>query len=268
MMNRDKEYLHGLSEEEFDEIFFADDEKPRRPTHEDNADTLVVPNLVSKRPGMLRTQGHLIIHTRAAHRLFYGRRRNDKEGVKPIVGLVRFALNMNQISDLAAADDPYADAVLLKVEQQLDECKGTIASHVAEIEDLLSDTDGITIDFHESVEPIKVPLEFKTTYGFLAARTLSQYDKLVRMAQSAMHVGLFFQEDWARVVRKSGSLIRRAFLLSSSYRFTGVKRDDIAANNAVARRAIEKYGVLPQIILEAGKRSRYAPQISRMADKH
>lgn len=262
-----KDHLHGLSDEEFDEAFFADDEKPKRPTHEDNADTLVAPNLVNKRPGMLRTQGHLTIHTRSAHRLFYGRRRDDKTGKAPIVGLVRFALNMNQISDLAAADDPYADAVLLKVEEKLEECKQTITGHVAELEDLLSDTDGITIDFHESVEPIKVPLEFKTTYGFLAARTLSQYDKLVRLAQSAMHVGLFFQEDWARVVRKSGSLIRHAFLLSASYRFSGVKRDDIAANNAVARRAIDKYGELPQVILEAGKRGRYAPAISRPQGK-
>jgi integrating conjugative element protein (TIGR03761 family) len=257
-----KDHLHGLSEEEFDALFFAEDEKPKCPSHEDNADTLVTPNLVKKRPGMLRTQGVLTIHTRSAHRLFYGRRRDDKNNIKPIVGLVRFALNMNQISDLAASDDPYADAVLLKVEEKLDECRRIITGHVADLEDLLSDSDDITIDLHESVEPVKVPLEFKTTYGFLAARILSQYDKLIRLAQSAKHVGLFFQEDWARVVRKSGSLIRQVFLLSTSYRFTGVKRDDIASNNAVARRAIDKYGELPQIILEAGKRGKYAPAIT------
>jgi hypothetical protein len=57
-------------------------------------------------------------------------------------------------------------------------------------------------------------------------------------------------------------------LLSTSYRFTGVKRDDIAANNAVARRAIDKYGELPQVILEAGKRGKYAPAISRPQGKH
>jgi integrating conjugative element protein (TIGR03761 family) len=262
-----KEYLHDGKDEDLDELFFTDEKKPK-PSHADNADTLVTPNLVNKRPGMLRTKGELTIHTRSAHRLFYGRRRDDKNSVKPIIGLVRFALNMNQICDLAAADDPYADAALLKVEEKLEECKRIIMGHVAELEDLLSDTDDISIDFHESVEPIKVPLEFKTTYGFLAARILSQYDKLVRLAQSAKHVGLFFQEDWARVVRKSGSLIRHAFLLSASYRFTGVKRDDFAANNAVARRAIDKYGELPQFILEGGKRSKYAPAINRSQNKH
>ncbi len=263
-----KEYLHGMTEEEFDEIFFADendDKKPRPPVHEDNADPLVMPNLVNKRPGMLRTCGEILIHTRSAHRLFYGRRKNEKQGIKPITGLVRFALNMNQLSELAAQDDPYADAVLLKVEQKQAEAEHLIKDHVAALELLLSDMEGITISFHESVDPVSVPLEFKTTYGFLAARLLGQYDKLVRLAQSAMHVGLFFQEDWARVVRKSGRVIRHVFWLSSGYRYTGVKRDDIAANNAVARRATDKYGELPQAILEGTKRAKYAPPIASRA---
>lgn len=260
-MNKDDEYLHGLSEEEFDEIFFAEDEKPKKAVHEDNADTLVMPNLVSKRPGMLRTRGEILIHTRSAHRLFYGRRKDEKKGIKPITGLVRFALNMNQLYDLAAKDDPYADAVLLKVEQRLAEVERLIKGHVAALEELLSDMEGISINFHESVEPVSIPLEFRTTYGFIAARLLGQYDKLVRLAQSAMHVGLFFQEDWARVVRKSGSVIRSVFWLSTGYRYTGVKRNDIAANNGVAREAIAKYGELPQAILEGSKRSKYAPPI-------
>lgn len=268
-----KEYLHGMTEDAFDEMFFADEDEgkkqPRPPVHEDNADPLVVPNLVSKRPGMLRTCGEILIHTRSAHRLFYGRRKDEKNGVKPITGLVRFAINMNQLSDLAAQDDPYADAVLLKVEHKLAEAERLIKDHVAALEELLSDMEGITISFHESTDPVSVPLEFKTTYGFLAARLLGQYDKLVRLAQSAMHVGLFFQEDWARIVRKSGSVIRNVFWTSSSYRYTGVKRDDIAANNAIARRAIDKYGELPQAILEGTKRAKYAPPLpTRTPDKH
>ncbi|MEN8132067.1 MAG: PFL_4669 family integrating conjugative element protein [Pseudomonadota bacterium] len=268
-MSKNNGDLHDLSEEEFDAIFFADDdEKPKRPVHEDNADPLVIPNLVSKRPGMLRTRGEIIIHTRSAHRLFYGRRKDVKKGIKPITGLVRFALNMNQLSELAAQDDPYADAVLLKVEQKLAEVEKLIKGHVAAVEELLSDMEGISISFHESVEPVSVPLEFKTTYGFIAARLLGQYDKLVRLAQSAMHVGLFFQEDWARIVRKSGSSMRNVFWISSSYRYTGVKRDDIAANNGVAREAIAKYGELPQAILEGAKRGKYAPQIISRSQNH
>ncbi|MEW8139473.1 MAG: PFL_4669 family integrating conjugative element protein [Candidatus Thiodiazotropha endolucinida] len=267
-MAKKPDNILSMADDEFDEAF-ATDEKPSTPVHDDDADTIVTPDLVNKRPGMLRTRGELVLHTRSAHRLFYGRRRDDKKNQKPIIGLIRFALNMSQICDLAAEDDPYADAVLLKVENKLEECKSKVMQHVKELEDLLSDTDGISIKVYDSVEPVILPLEFKTTYGFLAARILSQYDKLVRLAQSARHVGLFFQEDWARVVRSTGSSIRNVFFLSTSYRYTGVRRDDIAANNKVARRAIDKYGELPPIILKGTKRARYAPAIgSRPETKH
>jgi len=229
---------------------------------DENADPLVMPNLVSKKPGMLRTKGNLTLHTRSAHQLFYGRKKDEKKKIKPITGLVRFALNMNQLYDLAAKDDPYADSVLISVEEKLEEVSVTIKNHIKELEEQLADMEGITIDSHESVQPISVPLEFRTTYGFIAAQLIGKYDKLIRLAQCAMHVtGTFLQSDWERVVRKSGSNIRNAFWQSSRYRYTGVTRNDIAANNPIARNAIEKYGELPQEILEGTKRGKYAPKI-------
>ncbi|MFK5892412.1 MAG: AcaB family transcriptional regulator, partial [Pseudomonadota bacterium] len=69
------------------------------------------------------------------------------------------------------------------------------------------------------------------------------------------------QSDWERTVRNSGKLIRNVFWESSRYRYTGVTRNDIAANNAVARNAIEKFGELPQDILEGTKRGKFAPKI-------
>ena len=264
-MSQHKNFLDsmGMSEEEFDEVFFADDATthPKAPTHADDADPLVTPNLVNKRPGQLRTRGEITLHTRIAHRLFYGRRKDEKKGTKPITGLVRFAQNMNHISELASCDDPYADAVILQVEQTLTEVESLLKAHVMALEDLLSGSEDIRITVHDSVDPIIVPLEFKTTFGFLAAKILSRYDKLVRLAQSAKHVGLFFEEDWGRVVRKSGRAIRHAFQLSSSYRFAGASRGDFAVQNAIAQSAVEKYGALPQAILEGSKRGKFAPPI-------
>ena len=251
----------SVIDDEFDGFFDDDDDVIKTPSHEDNADPVVLPNLVSKKPGALRTRGEVQLHTRLAHRLFYGRRRDDKKNIRPITGLVRFAINMNQINDLAARDDPYADQVLLEVEAKLIEAESTVKSNIAAVKDLLADLDGITIKYNGSVQPVTVPLEFKTTYGFLAARLLYQYDKLVRMAQAAMHVGMMFESDWAKVVRASGRLIRHAFGLSAGYRFSGVNRDDIAANNAAARAAKEKHGELPQSTLDGSKRGKFAPKI-------
>jgi len=247
--------------DEFDDFFDDDESIAARPTHEDNADPVVMPNLVSKKPGALRTRGEVQLHTRLAHRLFYGRRRDDKNKIRPITGLVRFAINMNQINDLAARDDPYADQVMMDVEKALREAEILVQSNIGAVKDLLSDMDGITIKYNGSVEPVTVPLEFKTSYGFVAARLLYQYDKLVRMAQAAMHVGMMFEEDWGKVVRASGRSIRRAFGMSAGYRFSGVNRNDIAANNAAARAAKEKYGELPQSTLDGSKRGKFAPKI-------
>ncbi len=246
---------------------FEDEDKPLPPSHEDNADALVMPNLVSNRPGPLRTRGNITLHTRSAHRLFYGRQKNAAEGLQPITGLVRFALNMNQLSTLAANDDPYADAALLTVEDKLSVTKKYVAMCIKELEQVLDDMEDITIDFHQSVKPIKVPLEFRTTYGFVAARLISQYDKLVRLALTARHVGLIFSEDWGRFNGKSAKMIRDAFHASSAYRFTGVSRDDIAANSQVARVTIGKYGELPQYILDGTKRGIFAPEIKKLANK-
>lgn len=247
--------------DDFDDFFDDEENVIARPAHEDNADPVVMPNLVSKKPGALRTRGEVQLHTRLAHRLFYGRRRDDKKKIRPITGLVRFAINMNQINELASRDDPYADQVMLDVEKELFEAQALVQSNIQAVKDLLMDLDGITIKYNGSVEPVTVPLEFKTTYGFVAARLLYQYDKLVRMAQAAMHVGMMFEEDWGKVVRASGRKIRRAFGMSAGYRFSGVNRNDIAANNAAARAAKEKYGELSQSTLDGSKRGKFAPKI-------
>jgi len=228
----------------------------------ENADPLVMPNLVITKPGILRTTGSLVLHTRGAHQLFYGRKKDEKNKIKPITGLVRFTLNMNQLYDLASKNDPYADAVLLTIEDGLRDVLELIKSHIKEVESILDDIEGITIDSNGSTKPIQLPLEFRTTYGFIAAQVIAKYDKLIRVSLCCMHVsGTFLQDDWDRVVRKSGSKIRNVFWQSSRYRFTGVTRDDIAANNQVARKAIDKYGELPQGILEATTRGKFSPKI-------
>lgn len=254
-----------MTDEERDDFdaFFEVDAVVRVPAHPDNADPIVMPNLVSKKPGALRTRGELLLHSRAAHRLFYGRRKDEKQKIQPIIGLVRFALNMNQICDCAAKDDPYADAALLNIEDKINEADRVIKTNIAAVAELLSDMGGITIKFNGSSEPVVVPLEFRTTYGFLAAKLLNQYDKLVCLGQTAKHVGLFTEDDWARVVRATGRVIRNVFHASTQYRFSGANRNDVAANNAAARAAKEKLGELPQSILDGSKRGKYAPRIQQ-----
>ena len=56
-------------------------------------------------------------------------------------------------------------------------------------------------------------------------------------------------------------MLRSLFGLAQSYQFTGATRDDFAANNAraeAARKMYEKFGEIPQDILEGTRRSNFA----------
>ena len=55
-------------------------------------------------------------------------------------------------------------------------------------------------------------------------------------------------------------------VLAQIYKYSGAARDDFAANNAkaeAARKMYERYGELPQDILEGTRRSNFAPPIIR-----
>ena len=61
--------------------------------------------------------------------------------------------------------------------------------------------------------------------------------------------------------------LRSLFSLAQQYRYSGTTRDDFAAKNAAARAALEKFGELPQDVLEGTRRSRFAPPIARRTTK-
>jgi integrating conjugative element protein (TIGR03761 family) len=165
------------------------------------------------------------------------------------------------VYDLAAKDDPYADALLVQLEKKFNALEVLIKDNIATCEDLLSSMEGLTIETQESVKPIVLPVEFRTTYGFMGARLLGQYDRLVCLCLSARHVGLLFSDDWGRLVGTTGSKIREVFWLSTSYRYTGVARDDIKANTRLAQLAKAKYGELPQSIIDGTQRAQHSPAI-------
>ena len=258
----DEDDIDYLSEEMDDA--FSDEDESRNKANISDADPIASPNTVSAKPGPLKTKGSICLHTRAAHKLFYGRKKDTEAKVAQIIGLLRFASNVNNLYDLASKDDPYADMKLLEIETKFNQTTEFINSSIESLKDLLDGLEGVNIGNPESVKPVHLPIEFKTTYGFLAARILAKYDELVRLAQSAKHVGVIFSDDWGKLVGGAGRKIRDAFWTSNTYRFMGVNRDDLAANNKVALRAIEKYGELPESIKDGSQRGRYAPEIIKL----
>ena len=226
-------------------------------------------------PGSIHTGAQITIHSRLAHSFFFGReaevewvgenKRNQKRIVKKegIVGLIKFGHNMKYIWDLSAKDDPYADARLLDVEAALSKAGDAVKAGLSQVDDLIGDLGNISIGDTKSNKPVSLPLSFRTPYGFLAARLLSDFDDLVLKALAGLHMGFIMHEDMGQVQQRIGKKIRHAFHLSGNFRGSGCSRDDFAANNAKAQSAVSRYGKLDGDILSGVRRAKISPRIDR-----
>ena len=86
----------------------------------------------------------------------------------------------------------------------------------------------------------------------------------MRRVLLAHHTALIGRPDMETWIDRGAHELRSLFGLAQRYRLAGVSRDDMAANNARAREAIDKFGTPPSKILEGSHRSQFAPPITRV----
>ncbi|MEW8009042.1 MAG: PFL_4669 family integrating conjugative element protein [Candidatus Thiodiazotropha endolucinida] len=228
-----------------------------------DADPAVDYTTATARPGTLRGDASIVIQTRQAQKLVYGRRKTEDKA--HITGLVRFGMNMNRIWTSAGRDDPYADWALLRIEKTLTQARDRVKTVRQETEQLLANAAvGVTIDAAHSVEPVRIPLQFGNAYGYMGAYLISDFDQLVCTMLTARFVGLITYEKSAKALNDTASAIRHAFGLSSMWKFTLVTRNDIRNNTPMALKAqdaMAKMGELPKEIIDGSVRAQIAPEI-------
>lgn len=212
--------------------------------------------------GQLRSAMQLTLHTHHASRIWHGRQRSeDRAG---IIGLSGFVSIMNKMKRGAEQDDPYSDWWMLRVEEKLDTTKGQLQALREQIDQVLSTVPpALTMGENLNVQPVKLPLFVGAQLGFLAVYLLVAFDDIARRLILAHHTALIDRHTMERWLNEGAHALRSTFALAQQYRFSGAQRDDFASNNAVARSAREKYGDLPQDVLEGTRRSRFAPPIAR-----
>ena len=212
--------------------------------------------------GSLRSSITLTLHTHHAARLWQGRM--AREGVHPIMGMAGYISVTNLLKHASSQDDPFADWFMLQLEDKLLQAKAemlTLTSQISQVErDLPTQVDvGDNLNIH----PVTLPLFIGSQLGFLAVYLLTDYDTLVRRVLLAHHTALIGRSDMEVWIDRGAHLLRSLFGLAQRYRLAGVSRDDMAANNARAREAIDKFGTPPRNILEGSRRSQFAPPIAR-----
>ena len=269
-------------ESELDAAFAAEEEKLVREMYEPKQDYPFMSKQVAQKkgirfknnedlaaqisPGRMTGDVKIILHTRQAHRLYHGRRRDTKNEIEPVTGLIRFAGQMNQIWMASGRDDPYADYFLYEIERALETADEIIKEliEVLETKNEKLAQRGYRITLQESSQPIELSLKFAPEFTHKAALTLLEYDYLVRLVLSLRHAAILKREEANSYLFSAAGRIRHAFEMSLRYKRTAVTRDDIAANNGRAQDAADKIRIkLPQPILEGTVRAEVSPPLPR-----
>lgn len=212
--------------------------------------------------GSLRSAMSLTLHTHHASRIWHGRAQSeDKPG---IIGLNGFVAIMSKMRRGAEQDDPYSDFWMLRIEEKLGDTKQRLQLLRDQVDQALADVpSALSLGDNLNVQPVKLPLFVSSPLGFMAVYLLADYDALARRLILAHHTALIDRDTLERWLHEGAHALRSLFAMAQQYRYSGTTRDDFASMNAAARAALEKFGELPQDVLEGMRRSRFAPPIAR-----
>ncbi|WP_193092082.1 PFL_4669 family integrating conjugative element protein [Halomonas colorata] len=215
--------------------------------------------------GALRSKINLSLHTYHATRLWWGR--GVESGKPQIIGMRQFLFLVGAVQRNATRDDPYADHWMLQIDAKLEDVRSRVDVLLADSEKLLKQIpEELTIEENVNQKPFMTPVYTGGQQGWLALRLLIDFDRLARNILLASHVALISRNDAFDLLRSANHDLRSLCAFPQRYPgYSGVTRDDFAANNAKAREAREKFGDLPKDVLEGTLRSPYAPMIQKSA---
>lgn len=215
--------------------------------------------------GALRSKINLSLHTYHATRLWWGR--GVESGKPQIIGMRQFLFLVGAVQRNATRDDPYADHWMLQIDAKLEDVRSRVDVLLADSEKLLKQIpEELTIEENVNQKPFMTPVYTGGQQGWLALRLLIDFDRLARNILLASHVALISRNDAFDLLRSANHELRSLCAFPQRYPgYSGVTRDDFAANNAKAREAREKFGDLPKDVLEGTQRSPYAPMIQKSA---
>ncbi|KHN52870.1 conjugal transfer protein [Dickeya fangzhongdai] len=231
--------------------------------HENHATESIQLNI-----GSLRSAMSLTLHTHHASRIWRGRAAS--EGKPSIVGLNGFVSIMNKLKRGAEQDDPYSDWWMLRIEEKLGNTQEQLRMLHQQVDQVLANVPAtLSLGENLNIQPVKLPLFVNAQLGFSAVYLLADYDDIARKLILAHHTALIDRNTLERWLNDGAHALRSLFALAQQYRYSGCTRDDFSAQNATARAALEKFGELPQDVLDGTRRSRFAPLImSRHHQQH
>ncbi|MEQ9859578.1 TIGR03761 family integrating conjugative element protein [Pectobacterium cacticida] len=222
------------------------------------------------RAGALKSSLTLELHTHYAIRLWDGRRRghrDDNLDKKPKHRARFFRIfSMPQVIAVAGVanndsslDNPYADALLVKLEDALTVSSQKIQSDVDELSSILkSIPQTLSLTDVRSVSPLNIGVYSRSPLGYRCVWLLVGYDQLAMRVFQAFHYGLISRAQRDKYLDSNGYAVRQIYGLVQSYRSFSVTRSDILLRTPIGIKAIERFGEPDPDVMSGRVRSSFS----------
>lgn len=211
-------------------------------------------------PGSLSGSASIEVHTTQGWKLVYSRKSDGSPS--PMTGLLRYAKRAHVIWGAAATNDPFADWYLERMHQSIEAARMDISDIHQQLTSHLKGAKNkcVAVDMAVSSNPVTVPLQFSTPYGFMGAYLISDCDELIRTCYTCRYVGMLASSKCEQNIRNAMRIVLNAFEAQKDYRFNALTRDDAVARNAKWQKAVAEMGNPPSDIVD-GRRPKISPMI-------
>ncbi|AZK61308.1 PFL_4669 family integrating conjugative element protein [Pectobacterium parvum] len=223
------------------------------------------------RSGALKSSLTLDLHTHYAIRLWDGRRKeqtatadvNSQRPPRHIFSMPQVISRAGQVYQASVVDNPYADALLVRLEDAIEISTDKVQQVVQEISEILKSIPvSIKLTDVVSVSPLNIGVYSSSPLGYRCVWLLVGYDQLAMKVFQAFHYGLISRATRDQYLDKGGYAIRQIYSIVQNYRAVDVTRNDILAKTPAGLRAIELYGEPDADIMSGKVRSSFSARLS------
>jgi len=230
------------------------------------------PQAAPRRSGALQSSLSIDLHSHYAIRLWEGRRRDEAQTQgrkRPEIICMPQAISRAGIAGRdSAAGNPYADQVLVRLEDTLKSATARVQEAVLKMEHVLTAIPaGINLSEVSSVEPLNLEVFSRSPLGYRCVWLLVHFDQLALKVFQAFHYGLISLSERDQYLNAGGHAVRQVYGVIQGYKTVPVTYDDIRNNTARGMAATEKLGEIDPAILSGEKRSSFSPLLTTPAEK-
>lgn len=163
----------------------------------------------------------------------------------------------------ASHDNPLADWILLRVEDDIEALREAIATQRDALKEKMNEMHGQSMNPATSDHPYTDTIQVDTPFGYLLGVTLGEFDWLVREAVTAAHIGAIRGRERTAIFQSLTSQLRRVLMTPHHYTRTRSNRDSVPNDIQPHIESLEmRLGAsMPEDVFTGERRASFAPDI-------